>query len=206
MNVTSVILAGGKNLRLGRNKALEAINGTSLIERVIDRLKPLSEKILIVTSAGQAIFPFPEGAEVVEDLEPDKGPLAGIYTGMLASSSSHIITVACDMPFLNTELLRYMLEICGDYDAVVPRLDDGKVEPLHAVYSRSCIDKMRTQLGKGVLKVYVLLKSINVRYVETHESRKIDPDLLSYFNINHQSDLDRAVAIAKNEKKQTTPD
>jgi molybdopterin-guanine dinucleotide biosynthesis protein A len=201
MNVTSIILAGGKNLRLGRNKALEAINGTSLIERVVSRLRPLSDRILIVTSAGQAEMTFPDGTEVVVDIEPDRGPLAGIYTGMLASSSSHIVAVACDMPFLNTELLKYMVEICSGYDAVVPRLDDGKVEPLHAVYSRNCIEEMRTQLEKDVLKVHILLKSINVRYLDPDESRKIDPDLLSYFNINHQSDLDKAVAIAKSEKK-----
>jgi len=201
MNVTSIILAGGKNLRLGRNKALEAINGTSLIERVISRLEPMSDRILVITSAGQTDLLFPGRAEVVVDIEPDRGPLAGIYTGTLASSSSHIIAVACDMPFLNTELLKYMVEICRDYDAVVPRLDDGKVEPLHAVYSRNCLEEMRALLEKGVLKVHMLLKSINVRYVDPDESRKIDPDLLSYFNINHQSDLDRAVAIAKNEIK-----
>ena len=201
MDVTSIILAGGKNLRLGRNKALEAINGERLIERVIHRLEPLSERILIVTSAEQIDFPFPDGVEVVTDLKPHLGPLVGIYSGMLASSSPYIIAVACDMPFLNTELLRYMLEICGDYDAVVPRLGDGKVEPLHAVYSRNCIDEIRTQLEKDMLKVYMLLKLIDVRYIDPDESRKIDPDLLSYFNINDQSDLDRAVAIAKNEKK-----
>ncbi len=201
MNVTSIILAGGKNLRLGRNKALEAINGTSLIERVVNRLEPLSNRILIVTSAVQTEMPFPDRAEVVVDIEPDRGPLAGIYTGMLASSSTHVIAVACDMPFLNTELLKYMVETCGDYDAVIPRLDDGKVEPLHAVYSRNCLEEMRAQLEKDMLKVHMLLKSINVRYMDPDESRKIDPDLLSYFNINHQSDLDRAVAIAKNEKK-----
>ncbi|MFC2070714.1 molybdenum cofactor guanylyltransferase [Chloroflexota bacterium] len=200
MKVTSIILAGGKNLRLGRNKALEAIDGKSLIERVVDRLRPLSDRILIVTSSEQTEFPFLGGAEILIDMEPDRGPLAGIYTGLLASSSSYCIAVACDMPFLNTDLLRYMIEISGDYDAVVPRLDDGKVEPLHAVYSRSCLDYMKEQLESNQLKVHFLLKTIRVRYIESDERRKLDPQLLSYFNINRQSDLDRAVTLAESEK------
>ncbi|MFC1901291.1 molybdenum cofactor guanylyltransferase, partial [Chloroflexota bacterium] len=167
----------------------------------INRLEPLSERILIVTSSQQTEFPIKGGAEIVVDLEPDRGPLAGIYTGLLESNSPHIIAVACDMPFLNTDLLRYMIEISGDYDAVIPRLDDGKVEPLHAVYSRSCLNEMKIQLEDNRLKVHQLLQAIHVRYIESDESRKLDPELLSYFNINHQSDLDRAVAIAENEKK-----
>jgi len=195
MKVTSIILAGGKNLRLGRHKAFESINGKSIIERVIGRLESLSERMLIVTSSENTKFPFIGKSEVVIDLEPDRGPLGGIYTGLLASNSSHIIAVACDMPFLNTDLLRYMIDISGDYDAVVPRLDDGKVEPLHAVYSRRCLDNMQEQVENNQLKVHLLLKRLQVRYIESDESRKLDPQLLSYFNINRQSDLDRQLPL-----------
>ena len=97
MEVTSIILAGGKNLRLGRSKALEMVNGKNLIERVFERLSPLSAQILVVTSWEQFDLPVGVDVEVLSDIYPDKGPLGGIYTGLMASQSLHNIVVACDM-------------------------------------------------------------------------------------------------------------
>ena len=119
MKVTSIVLAGGKSLRLGRSKVLETIGGKSLIGRVAERLEPLTNQLLIVTSQEQLDLPGAGNAEILVDLYPGKGPLGGIYTGLLASQSSHSVVVACDMPFLNIELLRYMVELSGDFDAVV---------------------------------------------------------------------------------------
>jgi molybdopterin-guanine dinucleotide biosynthesis protein A len=138
--------------------------------------------------------------EIVVDVYPDKGPLGGIYTGLLASQSSHSIVVACDMPFLNTELLRYMIELSGGLDAVVPRLGEGMVEPLHAIYSRSCLDNMKIRLERNQLGINSFLDTVRVRYVERAECQRLDPQLLSFFNINYQSDLDRAIALAAENK------
>jgi len=201
MKVTAIILAGGKNLRLGRNKALEVLNGTSLIERVVERLEPLTNRILIVTSQEQSEFPIACRAEILADLYPDKGPLGGIYTGLLASQSPHSIVVACDMPFLSTELLRYMVELSGDFDAVVPRLGEEMAEPLHAIYSRSCLKEMKSRLELNQLGVHSFLKILRVRYVEREESQRFDPQLLSFFNVNHQSDLDRAITLAAESRR-----
>jgi molybdopterin-guanine dinucleotide biosynthesis protein A len=197
MKVTSIILAGGKNLRLGRNKALETLDGKSLIEHVIERVEPLSERILIVTSHEKFDLPVSVKAEMLADLYPDKGPLGGIYTGLAASRSLYNIVVACDMPFLNTELLNYMLGLSRDYDAVVPRLEEGMIEPLHSIYSRGCLDNMQKRLESNELKVHSFLKTVRVRYIEREESQKLDPELLSFFNINHQSDIERAISLAK---------
>jgi molybdopterin-guanine dinucleotide biosynthesis protein A len=194
--MTSIVLAGGKSLRLGRSKCLETINGKSLIERVTERLKSVSRQILIVTSREQLDLPVTGEAEVVVDLYPDKGPLMGIYIGLLDAESSHSLVVACDMPFLNIELLRYMVELSPSFDAVVPRLGEGKVEPLHAVYSRSCLGSMKTLLEHNQLEVTRLLNKVRVRYVEQAECQRFDPKLLSFFNINYQSDLDRAIMLA----------
>jgi molybdopterin-guanine dinucleotide biosynthesis protein A len=194
--MTSIVLAGGKSLRLGRSKCLETINGKSLIERVTERLKSVSRQILIVTSREQLDLPVTGEAEVVVDLYPDKGPLMGIYIGLLDAESSHSLVVACDMPFLNIELLRYMVELSPSFDAVVPRLGEGKVEPLHAVYSRSCLGSMKILLEHNQLEVTRLLNKVRVRYVEKAECQRFDPKLLSFFNINYQSDLDRAIMLA----------
>jgi len=196
MKVASIILAGGKNLRLGRNKALETIGGKSLIECVAERLRPLTDQILIVTSREQPDLPSVSEAEILADLYPGKGPLGGIYTGLLASRSSHSIVVACDMPFLNAELLRYMVELSDDFDAVVPRLGEGMMEPLHAIYSSSCLDNMKARLERDQLGVNPFLNTARVRYVERVECQRLDPKLLSFFNINYQSDLERAILLA----------
>jgi len=195
MKVTSIILAGGRNLRLGRSKALETIGDKSLIERVAQRLRPLTNQYLIVTSQERFELPDACKAEILTDIYEGKGPLAGIYTGLLASRSSHSIVVACDMPFLNIELLRYMLELSRDFDAVVPRLEERMIEPLHAVYSRSCLSNMKMRLESNQLKVYSFLDTINVRYVERSECQRFDQQLLSFFNINYQSDLERAIEL-----------
>ena len=194
--MTSIVLAGGRSLRLGRSKCLETINGTSLIERVIERLKSVSSRILIVTSQEQLDLPTTCEAEVVQDLYPGKGPLGGIYTGLLASESSHTLVVACDMPFLNIELLCYMIELSPGFDAVVPRLGEGKVEPLHAIYTKGCLDNMKTQLEHNQLEISRFLNTVRVRYIERAECQRFDPQLLTFFNINSQSDLDRAITLA----------
>ena len=196
MKVTAIILAGGKNLRLGKSKALVTIGSKSLIECVIERLTPLANRILVVTSQGRTNLPVAGKAEILIDRYPDKGPLGGIYTGLVASQSSHSIAVACDMPFLNTELLRYMIELSPGFDAVVPCLEEGMAEPLHAVYARSCLDSMKTRLENHQLGVYSFLNAMHVRYVEQAECQRFDPQLLSFFNINYQSDLERAMALA----------
>jgi len=198
MKVTAIILAGGKNLRLGRNKALETIDGKSLIERVVESLEPLANRILIVTSREQPdLSVIKQSARLVVDFYPDRGPLGGIYTGLSTSQSSHSIVVACDMPFLNAKLLQYMVELCGDFDAVVPRLGERMVEPLHAVYSKSCLDNMKAQLERNQLSINYFLNTVCVRYVERAECQRFDPQLLSFFNINYPSDLDKAIALAK---------
>ena len=194
--MTSIILAGGRSLRLGSSKALEIIGGKSLIERVVERVKLVSKQTLIVISQGQLALPVTVEAKVLVDLYPGKGPLGGIYTGLLASPSSHSVVVACDMPFLNIELLRYMIELSPGFDAVVPRLGEGRVEPLHAIYSKSCLDNMKIQLEHNHLQISHSLTMLRVRYIERAECQKFDPQLLSFFNINNQSDLDRAITLA----------
>jgi molybdopterin-guanine dinucleotide biosynthesis protein A len=204
MKVTSIVLAGGKNRRLGRSKALEVIGGKDLIDRVVEGLEPLSEQTIIVTSQDKSDLPIASKVEILVDLYPDKGPLGGIYTGLSASWSLYNLVTACDMPFLNTELLRYMIKISKDFDAVVPRLDNGMLEPLHAIYSKTCLSKIKRQLEKNELETYSIFNNMHVRYIEKTEYHRFDPQSLSFFNINYQSDLEKAIKLAtKNEKADT---
>ncbi|HEX9976232.1 MAG TPA: molybdenum cofactor guanylyltransferase [Dehalococcoidales bacterium] len=192
MKTTAIILCGGKNLRLGRNKALEVIGGKTLIERVMERLRPLASQILVVTSKEKFSLPATDQAEILVDIYPEKGPLGGIYTALIAARFTPSIVAACDMPFLSTELLGYMLELSPGFDAVVPRLAHGMVEPLHAIYAKNCLPKIKARLENNQLAITPLLKELRVRYVEKAECRRFDPTLLSFFNINYPSDLEEA--------------
>ncbi len=188
--VTSIVLAGGKSSRLGGNKALEIVGGRSLIQLIIQQLMLVSEQILIVGSLCRFDLPADCSIEYKDDLYPSNGPLGGIYTGLAASKSLYNLVVACDMPFLNIELLRYMVKLSPDFDAVVPRVK--RIEPLHAVYSKGCLDGMKTQLENNQLGITRFLNTINVKYVEEAECRRFDSELLSFFNINSEADLAQA--------------
>jgi molybdopterin-guanine dinucleotide biosynthesis protein A len=196
MDVTGIILAGGKNLRLGRNKALEKIGGVTVLERVVNRLKPIVSHLVIVTADEKNQLRPISSAKFVADIYPGKGPLGGIYTGLSGSRTKLNIAVACDMPFLNTELLKHMLELARGFDAVVPRTKESLFEPLHAVYSRTCLLVIKNHLESQQLSIRAFLAEVKVRYIEEDECRRYDPELLSFFNMNRQADYERALKIA----------
>ncbi len=200
MDISCIVLAGGKGLRLGRNKALETVSNTSLLQRVVSYVSFLNGDITIVTAAGLSLPQFigyPR-LRIITDTYPGKGPLGGIYTGLVASDSVYNLVVACDMPFLNQALLRYMTQICGGFDLVVPRLGD-LVEPLHAVYSKGCLVPMENLLKQGTLKIVELFSLVRVRYVEAEEINRFDPKHLSFFNINTEANLRMARELAGGE-------
>jgi molybdopterin-guanine dinucleotide biosynthesis protein A len=195
-DITSVILAGGMSARLGTNKALQVMNGRSLIQWVADCLASFSTKIIIATADGKSITcTSAVPITAVADVLPGKGPLAGIHAGLMASSSPCAIVVGCDMPFLSGPLLQHMHRLCAGYDAVVAAIDD-KLEPLCAVYSKSCLASIEILLEKGSCGVRELFDLVRVRYSGEDEFNAFDSEHLSLFNINSQSDLDMARALA----------
>jgi molybdopterin-guanine dinucleotide biosynthesis protein A len=194
--MTSIILAGGKSLRLGQSKALQIIAGKSLIQWVVDRLAILSTEIIVVTAHGEAI-PCSSAVRIktVADIYPEKGPLVGIYSGLIASSSARAIVVGCDMPFLSVGLLEYMTQTCSTFDVIVP-LIKKKVEPLCAVYSKNCVAPIQELLEQNELGISELFSVVKVKYIEEDEINSFDPEHLSFFNINSHADLDRARKLA----------
>ncbi|MFU8796631.1 MAG: molybdenum cofactor guanylyltransferase [Dehalococcoidia bacterium] len=197
--MTSIILAGGKSSRLGRNKALQVLDGKSLIQRVVDRLSVLSKEIVIVTAGGEPMpCSSPVTVKTVSDVYAGRGPLVGLYSGLAASTSQRAVVVGCDMPFLDTDLVRYMSQISSAFDAVVPRIED-KVEPLCAVYSTSCISAIQELLDLDELRINRLFSMVKVRYVGEAEVDRFDPGHLSFFNVNSKADLVRAGQIAARE-------
>lgn len=205
LTITSIILAGGRSSRLGREKLAEVIAGKSLIERAISRISSLSQEILIVISQKQArsslpSYAYPE-AKTVVDLYPETGSLIGIYTGLVHSSNFLNLVVACDMPFLNLKLLRYMVKIAPGFDVVIPRIGD-QVEPLHTLYSKNCMGPMENLIKQDNLKITGFFDSVKVRYVGEEELDRFDPERLSFFNINTEADLKKARMLAARETTQ----
>ena len=192
--MTCVVPAGGRSLRLGRDKAWEEVGGKSLLLRVIRRLASLSMEIIVATAPGEEKR-LPPGLEVktVADLYPGSGALGGIHAGLSAAGSFHSLVVACDMPFLNLDLLRYMMDICSPYDVVIPRCN-GLLQPLHAIYSKRCLEPMRTTLEADEHRIVAFFPMVTVRYMDEAEIERFDKDHLSFFNINTQADMDRARA------------
>ena len=193
LKASSIILAGGKSLRLGYDKVLETVGSRSLVEKVVNSVAALSDDIIIVTAAERSMPEFDHypNLKVVHDMYPGKGPLNGIYTGLYASSTSCNIVVAADMPFISTALLRYMIEQVDGYDMVTPRVGD-RVEPLHSVYTRNCMNTIEQMFEQGVLGVHKLHSRVNTRYVDVDEVTRFDPEKLSFFNINTEQDLLKA--------------
>ena len=166
---TSIILCGGKERRFGRSKASACVGGLRVMDRVINVLAPLSHDLIVVTSLEKQDLPVAGKAKIVTDRYPSKGPLGGICTGLMHADSPLAIVVACDMPFLNGVLLNYMLGIADAFDAVIPRLEGEMLEPLHAVYAKSCLREMESQIERGELAIASVFKRLRVRYVAKAE-------------------------------------
>jgi molybdopterin-guanine dinucleotide biosynthesis protein A len=198
LEISCIVLAGGKSIRFGHDKILERIGNTNLLEKVISLVDPISKDIIIVTAKERAltrIAKYPK-VKIVNDIFPGQGSLGGIYTGLVKSDSFYNLVVAADMPFLNESLLRHMIKVADDYDFVLPRV--GKwYEPLHAIYSKNCIDPINSILEKGKKVIVELFSYVKVRFIEVEEIDRFDPKHLSFFNINTKEDLEIAKSIAR---------
>jgi molybdopterin-guanine dinucleotide biosynthesis protein A len=178
---------------------LEPFGISNLLEQVLSRLSLFKSEIILVADAGRKSGDMANIPKVrlVRDIYPERGPLGGIYTGLAASTTAYNLVTACDMPFLNVELLRYMVQLAPSFDMVVPR--QGKLfEPLHAIYSRTCLTTIENMLKKGQSETFKLLELMRVRYVEVEEIERFDPKQLSFFNINTEADLRKAKELIIN--------
>ena len=192
--ISSVVLAGGQSKRMGVNKAFLEVGGRPIIERLIDQVLVVGQQVILVTNSPDEYAHL--GYPTVPDVYPGKGALGGLYSGLKAARTEHSLVVACDMPFLDLRLLRYMILLSPGQDVVIPRVG-GLTEPLHAIYSRACIQPIERLLLAGGLRIVDFLGDVRVRYVEEQEIDLFDPQHLSFFNINTLDDLEKARGLAR---------
>ena len=193
-DVTGIILAGGKSSRFGSNKAFVEISGIPLIERISLLMRSIFEQVILISNTPDeySFLNLPIHADHI----PGLGPIGGIYTGLDIISNHSGFFVACDMPFINPELIRYMVDIKDEFDAVIPRVSRF-VEPLHSIYGRTCLNQIKKLIESGIYQTFRSYQKLNIRYVEEEEIRAIDPELKSFLNINKPDELNN---ILINEK------
>jgi len=190
---SAIILAGGKNTRIARNKAfIQLATGKTILQNTIDILQDTFPQIIIVTNRKEPYLEF--NVQTVEDLIKDIGPLEGIFTGLCYSTSYYNFVIGCDMPFPQIGLIKLLLEKCGDQDVVVPEID-GEVEPLFAVYSKNCLPVIFDHLQKHDLKIRHVLGKLSEKRIGEKEIDIVDPKHFSFFNIKTGEDLKKAQAL-----------
>lgn len=191
MRACGVILAGGQSSRMGRNKAFIEFRGEPLIQRLAHRMQDWFEQVVVVTNSPE-LYGF-LGLPLVGDRIPGLGPLGGLEAGLSSCKYDHAFFCATDMPFVSEALVRYMVGLAPEYDVVVPMLG-GEYEPMHAVYSRSCLPWVTEKLDSRRLRLLSIYDQARLRVVNEAEIRRFgDPEWL-FFNCNTPEDLNRARA------------
>lgn len=188
--LSAVILAGGKSLRMGKDKSQLVLGKQTLLARSVKAVTALTDDVIVVTSQPERLNKLAT-ARAVSDVIAGGGALSGLHAGLRAARHDYALVVACDMPFLNLRLIRYMAIIAPGYDAVVP-LWRKEAEPLHAIYTPACLPAVETLLQSGGGRIIEFYPQVNVRYLEPDEIALFDPEGLSFFNINTPGDWERA--------------
>ncbi|MFN3479959.1 MAG: molybdenum cofactor guanylyltransferase [Thermodesulfovibrionales bacterium] len=189
------ILAGGENRRIPYIKGLLSVGGLTIIERNLNILKDVFEKVVINTNSPEIYFPF--GVPLIGDIINERGPMTGIFSILTSTGVDSVFVVACDMPFIKEDLIRYMkdrfksLSLSGkNMDALVPRFK-GRTEPLVGIYTSRVRGRMEDSLKAGIKGLHDFLGEVNTFYIEDEEIKDIDPEGLSFVNINTLEDYER---------------
>lgn len=186
-DITGVILAGGRSSRFGSNKALAMVDSKPLIQHVSDLMSGLFSECLLVTNTPEE-YEF-LSLPMTHDRYRDSGPLAGIHAALLQISTPRAFVVACDMPDLSSELIRYLCTINEhEYDVIIPGLQKGQ-EPLCGIYHKKSLNVIESHLQQKDYQIIRVLEDLHVRRVSEQEILSITGDLACFKNINRTADL-----------------
>ena len=191
---TGIILAGGKNLRMGQNKAFLQVHGQRIIDHTKSIFIDLFDEVLLVTNSPLDYLDL--NLRTVTDLYQEKGALGGVFTGLFHAAHPYAFVAACDMPFLNKALIGHLISLSSGFDIVIPKTKDGW-QPLHAIYSHKCLPFMEDLLLKGDLKIIDFFHRVKKREIPPEEILPFDPQLRSFLNLNTPEDLARIQELTK---------
>ena len=188
-DLDALVLAGGESRRMNFPKALLPLGSGTLIGTVLALLQPLFRRVLVVARDSEGLAGL--GVEVLTDERPERGPLVGLARGLAASDAPWCFLVGCDMPFLRSEVIQRMAERLSGCDILVPHLE-GRFQSLHAFYGQGCLPYARELLEKGITFPRALFPHCRVRTVAAADFLDIDPDLLSFRDLNTMEDYQAA--------------
>jgi molybdopterin-guanine dinucleotide biosynthesis protein A len=173
---------------MGTDKAFLRLtpSGPTLLETILAGVAGLGDETLLITNRPADYRHL--GLPMFGDVLPGKGPLGGLYTALHSASHPHVLCLACDMPFVVQPLLKYLISLAGEADAIVPRIA-GEAEPFRAMFARACLGPMRAALDAGKMRVVSFFPGVRVRFVDEAELAPYDPERLSFFNVNTPADL-----------------
>jgi len=195
-NYSIVIQAGGRSSRMGQDKGLMEFGKDKLVGFILGQVAGLGEKNFIVSNQPQGYREF--GLPVYSDIYPDIGALGGFHTVLSHLETDFAVVLACDMPFVNRELLLYLLSFADEYDIVIPRLVEfGFAEPFRAVYSKNCLPAIEKAIAQKKRRVISFFDDMKVRYVGAEEIHRFDPEERTFFNVNTPEDLKEAIRLAE---------
>jgi len=195
--LTVSIQAGGASSRMGEDKALKPFLGRPLIQRVVDRLEPLADELIVTTNRPDD-YAF-LGFRLVPDLKPGRGALGGLYTAIASAAHPIVAVIACDMPFASPALIHSAMKIMDDEqaDVVIAKGEEG-YEPLHAVYRREfCLPAIESAIDADQWKVIAWFPQVKVRVLTPDEIKHADPDGLAFWNVNTPEEFAKAEEIAQ---------
>ncbi|RMG86316.1 MAG: molybdenum cofactor guanylyltransferase [Chloroflexi bacterium] len=193
-SVSVAILAGGRSRRMGRDKTALLLRGKPLLQHVVDSAASLQLPIQIITNTpdNHAYLGLPMHTDVF----PGSGSIGGLYTALHYTTSDYVLCLACDSPYLQPALLRYLIALRHDYDAVVPYVR-ARRHPLVAVYSKRCLPVIHERIERGELRITTMLNELHTRFVEENDVRRYDPGLKSFFNANTPEEFARIAALSR---------
>ncbi len=180
--ISVAVLAGGESKRMGQDKAFLKVGRQPVVERVLAKVRALSDDVFISTNSPEKYQKF--GLSTVTDIYPNKAALGGIYSAIYAAQHHHVLVVACDMPFLNVELLQYLIKLAPSADVVAPLIEPPQPETMHAVYSKNCLPAIEPRLQTNRLRIIGFFDEVSVRYVTRAEVAQFDPHFYSFINMN----------------------
>lgn len=181
------ILAGGKSSRFGGDKLDYLINGKTLLQQTIEKIKDCSDfPILIIGKNNKISMP---NVELYNDIQLGSGPLRGIYTALNVASAEYLFIIAGDMPFIQPALTNYMSSFIRFKKHAILPLNKGFYEPLFAIYHKSLTHHFETYLKRERYKISESLENIDKIEISEDLWRQYDPHGLSFYNINTRNDL-----------------
>ncbi len=188
--LTAMILCGGRSKRMGRAKAFLPYAGSTMIAHIVETLSDMFVKTLLVSNEPESYEDF--GLDVVKDILPYRGPMGGILSGLLVAETDYSFVIACDMPLVNKKLVRDMTAARNGYDAVVLSHSAG-LEPLFAVYAKTCVKPLEESLFAGNLSVQDLISGLKATTFKYDQERYEGTVLPPYFNINTPQDYSKLI-------------